>query len=138
MLQPFENAIAEYNIECNPKMMARDYYIEGSAKNHVPTFLKEGATGIVCSSDLLAKGVICACKQLGYRVPEDVSVIGFDNIPIAATTEPPLTTIAQQRNELGRCAYIILSSLINHVSISKTLLRPLLIERESTAVVKNK
>lgn len=134
--EAFENAVAEYKIECNPKMMARDYYIEDSAKYHVPTFLKEGATGIVCASDLLAKGVISTCKQLGYRVPEDVSVIGFDNIPIAATTEPPLTTIAQQRNELGRCAYTTLSSLINHVCISKTLLRPQLVERESTAIAK--
>ncbi len=136
--EAFENAVAEFKVECNPKMMARDYYIEDSARYHVPTFLKEGATGIVCASDLLAKGVISTCKQLGYRVPEDVSVIGFDNIPIAATTEPPLTTIAQQRNELGRCAYTTLSSLINHVCISKTLLRPLLVERESTAIVKNR
>ena len=136
--EAFENAIAEYKIECNSHMMARDYYTAASAKGHVPTFLKEGATAIVCSSDLLAKGVIERCTELGYRVPEDVSVIGFDNIPIAATTEPPLTTIAQQRNELGRCAYTILSSLINHVCISKTLLRPLLVERESTTVAPRK
>lgn len=133
--EAFENAIAEYKIECNSKMMARDYYTADSAKFHVPAFLEEGATAIVCASDLLAKGVISNCISLGYRVPEDISVIGFDNIPIAATTEPPLTTIAQQRNELGRCAYTILSSLINHVCISKTLLRPLLVERESTAIV---
>lgn len=132
--EAFETAIAEYNIECNSNMMARDYYIADSAKYHVPAFLREGATAIVCASDLLAKGVIAACIKHGYRVPEDISVIGFDNIPIAATTEPPLTTIAQQRNELGRCAYTILSSLINHVCISKTLLRPLLVERESTAM----
>lgn len=134
--EAFENAVAEYKIECNSRMMARDYYIEDSAQYHVPTFLKEGATAIVCASDLLAKGAISDCIKHGYRVPEDISIIGFDNIPIAATTEPPLTTIAQQRNEMGRCAYTILSSLINHVCISKTLLRPLLIERESTTVVK--
>lgn len=134
--EAFENAVAEFKVECNQKMMARDYYIADSAKYHVPTFLREGATAIVCASDLLAKGVIENCKKLGYRVPEDISVIGFDNIPIAATTEPPLTTIAQQRNELGRCAYTTLNSLINHVCISKTLLRPLLVERESTAIVK--
>ena len=134
--EAFENAVAEYKVECNARMMARDYYIEDSAQYHVPRFLKEGATAIVCASDLLAKGAISDCIKHGYRVPEDISIIGFDNIPIAATTEPPLTTIAQQRNEMGRCAYTILSSLINHVCISKTLLRPLLIERESTTVVK--
>ena len=104
----------------------------------MPTFLAEGATAIVCGNDLIAKGTIETCINAGYRVPEDVSVIGFDNIPIAATTEPPLTTISQQRNELGRCAYTTLRSLINHVSISKTMLRPQLVERESTTVVSRK
>lgn len=132
----FERAIAEYNITCNERMMARAYFIAESAKYHVPTFLEEGATAIVCGNDLLAQGVIECCKAAGYQVPEDISVIGFDNIPIAATTEPPLTTISQQRNELGRCAYTILASLINHVCISKTLLRPQLVERESTTIVK--
>jgi LacI family transcriptional regulator len=132
--EAFESAVSEFHIECNEKMMARGQYTADSAKDYVPTFLQEGATAIVCASDLLAKGVIESCTKLGYRVPEDVSVIGFDNIPIAATTEPPLTTIAQQRNELGRCAYTTLSSLINHVCISTTLLRPQLVERESTTI----
>jgi LacI family transcriptional regulator len=47
---------------------------------------------------------------------------------------PPLTTIRQERNELGRCAYVTLNSLIHHIPISKTLMRPKLIERKSTAV----
>ena len=100
------------------------------------TFLKEGATAIVCGSDLLAQGVIDSCIANGYKVPEDVSVVGFDNIPISATTEPPLTTIAQPRNELGKYAYFILNSLILHIAISRSLLRPSLVERESTARVK--
>ena len=134
--EAFERAIAEYNVTCNERMMARGFFIADSAKYHVPSFLAEGATAIVCGNDLLAQGVIDCCKAAGYQVPEDISVIGFDNIPIAATTEPPLTTISQQRNELGRCAYTILASLINHVCISKTLLRPQLVERESTTIVK--
>ncbi len=134
--EAFENAIQEYNIDCNENMMARGYFVADSAKHHVPTFLKEGTTAIVCANDLLAQGAITSCKEQGLRVPEDVSIIGFDNIPIAATTEPPLTTISQQRNELGRCAYTILNSLINHVCISKTLLRPQLVERESTTMVR--
>lgn len=136
--EAFERAINEYNIICNERMMARGYYIADSAKYHVPSFLKEGATAIVCANDLLAQGVIECCKSSGYNIPEDISVIGFDNIPIAATTEPPLTTISQLRNELGRCAYTILASLINHVCISKTLLRPQLVERESTTIVKKR
>ncbi len=131
--EAFEAAIKEFNIDCNENMMARGYFVADSAHYHVPTFLKEGATAIVCGSDLLAQGVIDYCTKNGYRVPEDVSVVGFDNIPISATTEPPLTTISQPRNELGKYAYFILNSLILHIAISRSLLRPSLVERESTA-----
>jgi DNA-binding LacI/PurR family transcriptional regulator len=56
---------------------------------------------LLCTSDLIAVGVISALKARGYRVPLDVGVIGFDNISIAAFTEPPLTTIAQDMKQLG-------------------------------------
>lgn len=134
--EAFESAVKEFNIDCNENMMAKDDFVADSAHNHVPKFLKEGATAIVCGNDLIAQGAIETCIKEGYHVPEDISIIGFDNIPIAATTEPPLTTISQQRNELGRCAYIMLYSLINQVCISKTMLRPQLVKRESTGVVK--
>lgn len=133
----FESAMSEFGLELNGRTMARAYFVAEAAKYHLPGFLEEGVTAIVCGNDLLAQGVIDGCKQAGYRVPEDISVIGFDNIPISATIEPPLTTISQQRNELGRCAYVILSSLIHHIRISKTLLRPQLVERESTTFVRN-
>lgn len=136
--EAFEAAIKEYQLPVTQKMMARGYFVTDSAKYHVPTFLKEGATAIICGNDLIALGVIDCCKSQGYRVPEDISVIGFDDISIAATTEPPLTTISQQLLEQGKCAAIILNSLISHIAISKTLLRPLLIERESTTRVPTK
>lgn len=133
--EAFENAIKEYGVQCNENMMARGYFVADSAHYHVPGFLEEGATAIVCGNDLLAQGAIEYCVTNGYRVPEDISIIGFDNIPISATTEPALTTIAQPRNELGKCAYTILHSLIQHVAISKTLLRPQFLERASTTRV---
>lgn len=131
--EAFENSMAELGLEIRPDLMARGYYVSDSAKYHVPGFLAAGATAIVCGNDLIAKGVMEECVQRGFRVPEDISVIGFDDISLAATYNPPLTTIRQERNELGKCAYVILNSLIHHISISKTLLRPKLIERESTA-----
>ena len=101
----------------------------------MPGFLKAGATAIICGNDLIAKGVISECNARGLRVPEDISVVGFDDIPMAEVLNPPLTTIRQERNEIGRCAYVMLNSLIQQIPISKTLVRPILIERGSTAKV---
>lgn len=129
--EAFENAMAAASLPVQKDLTAYGYYVSDSAKYHVPGFLAAGATAVVCGNDLIAKGVIDECTKRGFRVPEDVSVVGFDDISIAATFDPPLTTIRQERNELGRCAYDILNSLIHHIPISKTLLRPKLIERES-------
>ena len=131
--EAFENAMAAASLPVQKDLTAYGYYVSDSAKYHVPGFLAAGATAVVCGNDLIAKGVIDECTKRGFRVPEDVSVVGFDDISITATFDPPLTTIRQERNELGRCAYDILNSLIHHIPINKTLLRPKLIERESTA-----
>lgn len=131
--EAFENAMKKYQLPVSLDLMAHGYFVSDSAKYHVPGFLAAGATAILCGNDLIAKGVIDECANRGFRVPEDISVVGFDDIPIAESLTPPLTTIRQERNELGRCAYVMLESLINHIPISKTLMRPLLIERDSTA-----
>ena len=103
--------------------------------SHVNALVAVGATAILCGSDTIAKGVILECQLHGFNVPNDISVVGFDDVKFAAALTPPLTTIRQERNDLGRCAYIILNSLIHHIPISRTQLRPMLIERESTARV---
>jgi DNA-binding LacI/PurR family transcriptional regulator len=61
-------------------------------------------TAVVCSTDHLATGVLHAAAELGLKVPDDLSVIGFDDIPIAAYTVPPLTTIHMPVNEMTAIA----------------------------------
>jgi LacI family transcriptional regulator len=113
------------------------YFVSEAAKYHVSHFLERGVTAIICGNDLLASGVITECRQLGYRIPEDVSVIGFDDIPIAQTTNPPLTTIRQNRLQLGKCAYTTLNALMLHIPLSKTILRAQLVSRGSVAAACN-
>jgi len=62
------------------------------------------ATAVVAYNDLMAIGAIRAIRAAGRRVPEDVSVIGFDDVDLAAYVDPPLTTIAQATAEMGRWA----------------------------------
>ena len=57
--------------------------------------LDRGATGIVCGSDLMALGAVRAARQRGLAVPADVSVVGYDDSPLMAFTDPPLTTMRQ-------------------------------------------
>ena len=68
-------------------------------------------------------------------MPEDISIVGFDDLPIATSTSPKLTTVIQDRIELGKSGFFALSSLLNDVPISTFLLHAKLIIRESTATV---
>ncbi|MGI5245229.1 LacI family DNA-binding transcriptional regulator [Dactylosporangium sp. CA-139066] len=59
---------------------------------------------VFCASDLMAVGALHALRQSGRRVPEDVALVGFDDLPLAAFTQPPLTTIKQPVEEIGAAA----------------------------------
>lgn len=135
--QAFLDSMRANRLEVFPELIAFGYYVSDCAKYHVPNFLAKGATAIVCGSDLIAYGVIEECKARGYKVPDDISVIGFDDLPSAAYFDPPLTTIRQDRLDLGKDSYAALSWLLNNVSISKSLLRAELVVRSSTAQVGN-
>lgn len=136
--QAFIDTMESYGLETPNSMLAYGFYVADTAKYHVPGFLSEGATAIMCGNDLIAMGVISECQNRGFKVPEDISVIGFDDLPISTHLNPPLTTVKQDRTELGKCGYYTLLSLLNKVSISRTTLRAQFIERQSTATVKER
>ncbi|HLT60105.1 MAG TPA: LacI family DNA-binding transcriptional regulator [Microlunatus sp.] len=66
--------------------------------------LEQPPTAIFAVNDVMALGVIQQCHSRGIRVPQDLSVVGFDDIAMASHSAPPLTTVAQPRSELGRAA----------------------------------
>jgi DNA-binding LacI/PurR family transcriptional regulator len=72
----------------------------------------DSVTAVLCANDQVALGLIRALAEHGRRVPEDVSVVGFDDIPEAAYFLPPLTTVRQDFGELGRRALDSLVRLI--------------------------
>jgi DNA-binding LacI/PurR family transcriptional regulator len=99
----------------------------------------ERPTGILCFSDAIAGGVIRALRDAGLRVPEDVSVVGFDDNPIARRMQPALTTVRQDAQGKGRAAAAALMSTIAHAGSGPArrgrhiLLPTQLIIRDSTA-----
>lgn len=131
----YASSMASHGLTVNENLVAYGYYVEDSAKYHVTDLLKNGATAILCGNDLLAVGVLKECQRLHLRVPQDLSVVGFDNLPIAAQISPTLTTIGQDRIDLGRNSFAALYWLIEKVPISRSLLRPQLIIRESTSIL---
>lgn len=133
----FFNAMRQNGLRTDPSFFGSSYYITECLQKHIPRLLKMGCTAIICSHDQLASAAIIQCQQLGYSVPEDISIIGFDDLPICPYTSPPLTTVQQNRIELGKCGFSALSSLFNQVSIGTLLLHAKLIIRESTGKTKD-
>ncbi len=90
-------------------------------------------TALVVSNDYLALGAILALKEYGLRVPEDVSVVGFDDAPESAYFIPPLTTVHQDYEALGQQSIQYLVDLINNSDIPshQRVLAPRLIKRQS-------
>ncbi len=74
---------------------------------------KSGPTALFCFSDEMAIGAVRALRLAGARVPQDVSVAGFDDIDLARFAEPPLTTIAQPMEDLGRTAMAVLLEILS-------------------------
>ncbi|MEU7620306.1 LacI family DNA-binding transcriptional regulator [Micromonospora rifamycinica] len=100
--------------------------------------IERGVTGIVCGSDLMALGAVRAARQRGRSVPGDLSVVGYDDSPLMAFTDPPLTTMRQPVAAMAVAAVRALVDEINgHAAPhSEYLFRPELVVRGSTAVVR--
>lgn len=97
-------------------------------------------TAVIAYNDLMALGVLHAIRARHLRVPEDISVVGTDNIAIAAHTNPPLTTITQPKYQMGRTAMQVLYHMIQGHPPPEdgyTLMESALIVRESTAPANN-
>lgn len=96
--------------------------------------LDRGVTAIACGSDLMALGAIRAARTRGLGVPSDVSVVGYDDSPVIAFTDPPLTTVRQSVAAMGTAAVTGLIDEINGTPAprSEFVFRPELVVRAST------
>jgi DNA-binding LacI/PurR family transcriptional regulator len=96
--------------------------------------LRHGVTGVICGSDVLALGAIRAIRRAGLSVPGDVSVVGFDDSAFMNCTDPPLTTVRQPIESMGKAAVALLVNQIENVSVypEELLFEPELVVRGST------
>ena len=74
-------------------------------------------TAVFCFSDQMALGTLAACRDLGIRVPDDLSVVGFDDLASSRYLTPPLTTVRQPMREIGERAVNLLLAIIDQADV---------------------
>jgi LacI family transcriptional regulator len=119
-------------------ILAGDYQMDSGyelAEKFLNVPASERPTALMCANDLMAIGALEYCRTNGIKVPEDVSVVGFDDIPTARLLTPRLTTVRQPAYEMGMCAAEVLIGMTQGEE-KQDLLKPHPVEvviRESTA-----
>jgi LacI family repressor for deo operon, udp, cdd, tsx, nupC, and nupG len=115
-------------------LVARSSFSMEGARVAATKLLDRGVTGIICASDVLALGTIRAARRLGWRVPEHVSVVGFDDSAFMTCTDPPLTTVRQPIETMGQAAVDLLVHQIEGAGVTaeELLFEPELVVRGST------
>ncbi len=130
----FQQAMRDFHLDISSKYLGNaPYYPPDKAKSYIAKYIQAGITGIVCGNDYIAAAVISEATRLGKRIPEDLSVVGFDDIPIGTYLNPNLTTINENRVNLGRNAIKTLASLMSGEPLAICMNHPKLITRYSTA-----
>ena len=141
-IQPRPEELYVYGTDCGQNDEAPGKSDADRGETFVEAFLKRtpDCTAILCMNDILAMGVCAALRKRGYRVPEDFSVMGYDNAFISPYCYPPLTTVALDQYAWGQSLMRYLLQVISEegerggTHFPKDLLEPVhLIRRESTA-----
>lgn len=144
-LTGYQNALNKAGITFSSQLLINGDFSVVSGVNAARQFarMQDRPTAIFSMSDKMAIGLLQGLKAEGLRVPEDISVVGFDDIEFAKYCDPPLTTIRQPAKELGSSAMKLLCNLIEGKYDPDTVLRPYflpteLIVRGSACAIKAK
>ena len=127
-------AAMEAAVSGGTTFVARSSFSMEGARAAATRLIEQGVTGIICASDVLALGTIRAARRLGRHVPDDVSVVGFDDSAFMTCTDPPLTTVRQPIETMGQAAVDLLVTQIEgaEVPTDELLFEPELVVRGST------
>jgi LacI family transcriptional regulator len=135
--QGYRQALRAAGLPVDERLIKTGPYSPAISRDPVRRLLSgaKPPTAVFASSDVAAMATMEIADELGLRVPRDLSVVGFDNIPESALCSPPLTTISQPIRQMGQCSIELLIQLIRgepteatHVTLATTL-----VERQSTS-----
>lgn len=132
----FTAAHQRAGLNTEPHISSSLYTMEGG-QAAAAELLRAGCTAIICASDMMAMGAVRQIRQLGLRVPDDISIVGYDDTPLIAYTDPPLTTIRQPVGRIARAAAGTLIQMIDGrtTSAASLVFAPELVVRASTGVL---
>ena len=111
-LRGYSDALENAGIPLDDSLVVNGNYDEAQGYAAMNRLIERGVDAVFCASDVMALGALRALLDAGLRVPDDVALVSFDDMPFAATTHPPLTTVRQPISELGRQAVELLINLI--------------------------
>jgi LacI family transcriptional regulator/LacI family repressor for deo operon, udp, cdd, tsx, nupC, and nupG len=133
-LEGYQTALKAAGITLDPALVIAlnigDNFMRGEAS--LESLIANGATAVFCYNDMVAIGLLTACRKRGVSVPDDLSIVGFDDIEAAAYTVPPLTTFHQPRLKFGKLAMTMMLGLLNEQETQDQILTGELVLREST------
>ena len=138
-LRGYQLAMEQHELQVGEGSFAHSLTTEAAGCEAAYALLrKRRPTAIVAATDTIALGVLKAASRLGLRVPEDLSVVGYDDQPFASHVAPALTTVRQDGHEVGRRALEALKDMLDGQPPSQLRieLRPKLVVRESTRAVR--
>ncbi|GAB3399213.1 LacI family transcriptional regulator [Massilia agilis] len=115
-LKGYRDTLAKHKIQRNPRLIEAGDFLETGGLLAVERLLESGErfTAIFAGNDLTAYGARLALYRRGIRVPEDISIVGFDDLHSSMCTTPPLTTVRQPLFEVGRCLGQAILAMIRH------------------------
>lgn len=134
-LKGYKNALSDATLPFRSELVGQgDGKTNGAREAATKLLANAASTAIFCYNDMSALGVLEAASDAGMRIPEDLSIIGFDDIFFAKHLKPPLTTVRQPKREIGQAAMSRLVGLLaGTLSESQTVFKGELVLRESTA-----
>ena len=131
----YQVALQEKGIDLRPEWVVEGEFTDAGGYRAMKRLLATDPPpeAVFAASDAMALGAIRAIREQGLRVPQDVAIVGFDDVPLAAQVDPPLTTVRQPISEMGRMACRLLVQLIQGEPVlqRKVVLHTQLVVRQS-------
>ncbi len=115
-LDGYRDALEAYGLPIREQLIFEGDFTEASGRVGMRSLLEHHPDAVFAASDRMASGALNEIRAGGLRVPEDIALVGFDDIPLAAEMDPPLTTVRQSAKQMGETALEMLLDLIDDPS----------------------